>query len=144
MIGIKGKHREKGFVIVIVLFSMSVLMLLGGSLLNYTWLERNIARGQGEKMKARYASEAGIELAVAILAQEFAYRSQGTVISEDVGRGSFQVTLEGVEGNERKIVSRGEAGKAAQQYTVKAQASTQEENNGEPYQVLEKVRWVKP
>ncbi len=119
-------NKEGGFVLIIILFSMSILMLLGSSLLNYTQQEVNIAYNLEENVRALYAAEAGIELALATIYEDYTYKSQGTVIEEDIGQGHFRVSLGRLQGDKRLVTSRGQAGRASHRITVEVEIEVEE------------------
>ncbi len=137
------RKKENGFVLIIILFSMSILMLLSSSLLKYTQQEVNIALNLRENMKALYAAEAGIELALAILNEDYTYKSQGTVIEADIGQGYFRVSLDRIVGDKRRVTSLGQVGKARHTVTVEVE-NVSMENTSETTETEVTVKWLRP
>ncbi len=87
--GDKWGREDKGFALIMVLGFSTLLLFMGGALLSYSVQEQRISRFQEEEVRLYYAAEAGLELGLATLRQDF-YR-------EEELTGNFKEGEEGIE-----------------------------------------------
>lgn len=85
------KTDENGMALVLVLVFTGLLLTIGSALLSFAFNERQIALYQTQDIRQFYLAEAGIEIALAALNENFYDRDP---FSAELGGGVFSVIFE--------------------------------------------------
>ena len=89
-------------VLVILLLFTATLLILGGALLNFALTEKLIALYNSSDVEKYYLAEAGLEIGIAILREDFYYQEP---VHGSLGRGTYQVTFSDINEELRLITS---------------------------------------
>ncbi len=123
------QEKNRGSILLYVLFAMSILMLLGSVFLSYTLSELRIAQNFTQNMQAYYAAEAGIELAISFISSGSVLQEGSSLLSGSLGDARYETVVETGEGV-LTLISRGVAGTAVQ--VVRAEVIGEEMPEPEP------------
>ena len=123
------QEKNRGSILLYVLFAMSILMLLGSVFLSYALSELRIAQNFTQNMQAYYAAEAGIELAISFISSGSVLQEGSSLLLGSLGGAHYETVVETEEGV-LTLVSRGVAGTAIQ--VVRAEVIREETPEPEP------------
>lgn len=101
------QEEEGGYIIILIIISMSFLILLGSYFLSHTLKEYLIATNHEKNVFTCYIAEAGIEIALGVISNDFYFNFQGETLEGEIGGGCYQVTLGIIEDNRRLVTSKG-------------------------------------
>jgi len=122
------REPQRGSVLLTVIFVMTILMLVGGYLLNFSSTELMIGDYYRDATEAYYLAEAGLQKALSLLKEDLNYKwgsrwLQFLSRSHPLGNGTFRVSLQDLGSNRVMITSTGYVGNVNQQITAEVLAA---------------------
>ncbi len=94
--------EERGTVLLLVLVAMQLLLVMSSSLFSIAMVERQISHYQGQDICLHYLAEAGLELGVASLKEDF---HRAHPLEGEMAGGFYRVTFETVDPETRRVIS---------------------------------------
>lgn len=127
---------HKGMALVLVLVFTAALMVLGTALISFAVNEKLITNYNSLDIRLYYIAEAGAEVGIAILKQDFDYNGE---FNGAVGDGTYTVSFKTISSHQREITAVG----TLEDYSKKLKVTVEivETSTGDIFKIRE---WHKP
>lgn len=127
---------HEGMALVLVLVFTAALMVLGTALISFAVNEKLITNYNSLDLRLYYIAEAGAEVGIAILEQDFDYNGE---FNGAVGDGTYTVSFKTISSHQREITAVG----TLEDYSKKLKVTVEivETSTGEIFKIRE---WHRP
>jgi hypothetical protein len=129
-------HDHEGMALVLVLVFTAALMVLGTALINFAVNEKLITNYNSLDIRLYYIAEAGAEVGIAILKQDFEYSGD---LNGAIGGGTYLVSFKTISSYQREITAVGSLDGYSKK--LKVTAEIVETSTGEIFKIKE---WHRP